>query len=544
MSRFTDDIYASAASTACGMVTGDPEHPFRRTWSEIHQVARCMAGTLASKGIGPGDTVAILAALPVEIAPAVQSVWIRGASVTMLHQPTPRTDLAVWAKDTESVLLMIKAKAVIVSAPFDAAAPLLAERGITVITVSELAAGKPLAPVHIPEEAIALMQLTSGSTGSPKAVKITHKNMYANAQSMKTASHYDPDVDVMVSWLPLFHDMGMVGFLCIPMQFGGELIKVTPMDFLRSPLLWAQLITKYKGTMTAAPNFAYAVLARRLSRAQPQDYDLSTIRFALSGAEQIDVTVVDALVRAGKPFGLAASAVVPAYGMAETTLAISFAQPGKGLQIDEVDTDLLSGLQRAVPSSRGSTRKLACLGSFVPGIEGRIVDSNVAPLPPRSVGVVEVRGESLTPGYLTLDGELSALREDGWFSTGDIGYLTEDQQLVICGRVKDVIIMGGKNIYPTDIERAAGTVIGVRPGNAVAVRLEAGLQRESFAVAVESSFYENTEEVKRIQREITHAVVSEVGVRPRTIVVLSPGSIPKTPSGKLRRASSVALVTV
>ena len=151
------------------------------------------------------------------------------------------------------------------------------------------------------------MQLTSGSTGSPKAVQITHRNIYSNAEAMFIGAQYDVDNDVMVSWLPCFHDMGMVGFLTIPMYFGAELVKVTPMDFLRDTLLWAKLIDKYKGTMTAAPNFAYALFAKRLRKqAKPGQFDLSTLRFALSGAEPVEPADVEDLIDAGKPFGLQA----------------------------------------------------------------------------------------------------------------------------------------------------------------------------------------------------------------------------------------------
>ena len=158
----------------------------------------------------------------------------------------------------------------------------------------------------------------------------------------------------MVSWLPCFHDMGMVGFLTIPMYFGAELVKVTPMDFLRDTLLWARLIDKYKGTMTAAPNFAYALLAKRLRRqAKPGEFDLSTLRFALSGAEPVEPADVEDLLDAGKPFGLKPEAILPAYGMAETTLAVSFSECGAGLVVDEVDADLLAALRRAVPGDQG-----------------------------------------------------------------------------------------------------------------------------------------------------------------------------------------------
>ena len=544
MSRFTDKMFHNAMTSTKGMVTGEPQEPVRRTWREVHERARCIAGGLAAAGVGPGDAVGVLAGAPVEIAPTAQGLWMRGASLTMLHQPTPRTDLVHWAEDTTNVIDMIEAKAVVISDPFLAAAPVLAERGITVLTVEDLLAAAPIDPVETGEDDVALMQLTSGSTGSPKAVIITHRNIYSNAEAMFIGAQYDVDTDVMVSWLPCFHDMGMVGFLTIPMYFGAELVKVTPMDFLRDTLLWAKLIDKYKGTMTAAPNFAYALFCKRLRRqAKAGDFDLSTLRFALSGAEPVEPADVEDLLDAGKPFGLRSDAILPAYGMAETTLAVSFSECGAGLVVDEVDADLLAALRRAVPATKGNTRRLATLGPLLHDLEARIVDEDGTVLPARGVGIIELKGESLTPGYITMGGFVPAQDENGWYDTGDLGHLTEEGHVVVCGRVKDVIIMAGRNIYPTDIERAASRVEGVRPGCAVAVRLDAGHSRETFAVAVESNDWENPAEVRLIEQQVAHEVVGEVDVRPRNVVVLGPGTIPKTPSGKLRRSTSLTLVT-
>ncbi len=543
MSKFTEEMFATAAGSGRGLVTGEPDQPLRQSWGEIHQVARSMAGALADAGISRGDAVGILAGQPVDIAPACQATWMRGGSVTMLHQPTPRTDLEIWAMDTESVVNMIEAKAVILGAPFDVAASILEERGITVLKIDDMRAGREIDPVATDESDIALQQLTSGSTGLPKAVRITHENFYVNAYAMIDRIEFDVDTDVMISWLPLFHDMGMVGFLTVPMQVGAEVVSITPLDFLRSPLLWAKLIDKYHGTVTAAPNFAYSLLARRLAQADDDfDLDLSSLRYAWNGAEPVDPETMTTLAEAGRPYKLDPLALAPVYGMAETTLAVSIPDPRQGQVIDVVDADLLETLNRAVPTTRGNTRSLATLGKFVPGLEGRVVDKEGQVLTARGVGIIEVRGKSVTPGYVTIDGPISTLDPDGWLDTGDVGYITEDELVVVCGRIKDVIIMGGRNIYPTDIERAAGSVHGVRPGNAVAIRLDAGDKRESFAVAVETNDFENQDEVKRLEREIVHAVHSDLGVRPRTVVVLGPGSIPKTSSGKLRRVNSAALL--
>ncbi|MGW5073003.1 fatty acyl-AMP ligase [Rhodococcus sp. NPDC004095] len=542
MSRFTDEMYEASATSIRGVVTGEPGVPLRQTWDQIHDIARRIAGGLAAVGVGPGDSVGVLAGLPVDVAPTCQAVWMRRAALTMLHQPTPRTDFEAWARDTEVVVAMIGAHAVVLGEPFGAAAPLLAARGITVVTVDELRGGSAVDPLDAIESDIALQQLTSGSTGSPKAVRITHANFYSNANAMLNRLKIDVTTDVMISWLPLFHDMGMVGFLTLPMQMGAEIVCVTPLDFLHNPLLWAELMDKYRGTVTAAPNFAYSLLARRLEQAPDGAYDLSTMRCLINGAEPIDADTMLALAAAGKRFGLDQAALAPTYGMAEVTLAVSLPSPGRGLVLDLVDPDLLEAMQHAVPSTKHNARKMVTLGKMVPDLEGRVVDEERRELSARNVGVIEVRGKPVTPGYLTVDGPRPAQDEDGWLDTGDVGYFTEDGLVVVCGRVKDVIIMGGRNIYPTDIERAALTVRGVRPGNAVAVRLEAGQKRESFAVAVETNAIDDPVEVHRIEHAVAHAVFTEVGVRPRTVAVLGPGSIPKTSSGKLRRTHSAALL--
>ncbi|GJF04522.1 fatty acyl-AMP ligase [Pseudonocardia sp. D17] len=548
MSRFLTMLLDSAARSAKGMVTGEPSAPVRTPWSEVHTKARALAGALAAgdgsaPGLARGSAVAVLAAEPAVIAPTAQAVWLLGGTVTMLHQPTARTDLAVWAADTVTVLGMIDAKLVVLGAPFDALAPVLAERGIAHRLLSDVDASDA-API-VADEAVAdegdtaLLQLTSGSTAEPKAVRITHANLYANIRGMIAAAQLDAGRDVMVSWLPLFHDMGMVGFLTIPMVAGIELVTVTPADFLSRPLLWAELISKYRGSVTAAPNFAYSVLARQLARAEDGSLDLSSMRFALNGAEPIDPDAVDALTAAGKRFGLREDSVVCAYGMAETALGVSFAPCDTGMVVDHVDAEQLELHRVAQPAIYGPSRRFPRLGPPLPGIEVRVVGDDGRVLGEREVGILQLRGESVTPGYLTVDGPRPAQDADGWLDTGDEGYLA-GVEVVVCGRRKDVIIMGGRNIYPTDIERAAADAPDVRAGNVVAVRLEAGAgrHRESFLVAVESRRAGDEEAEAVIRKDVTSRVVAACGVRPADVVVLRPGTLPKTPSGKLRRSAT------
>ena len=546
-----DLLLRSAAESSRGMTTGEPGEPVRRTWAQVHETAGRMAADLAEGGLRAGTAVAVLAGEPAQIAPAAQAVWRCGGSVTMLHQPTARTNLVEWAEDTVTVLQMIEAGLVLLGPPFEPLGPVLTERGITVRPLDELGSAATLAPPEVTsnEDDTALLQLTSGSTAEPKAVRITHGNLYANLTAMVTASQLKTDRDVMVSWLPLFHDMGMVGFLTVPMTVGLELVTVTPTDFLRRPLLWAELISRYGGTVTAAPNFAYAVLGRQLGRAEDGSLDLSTMRFALNGAEPIDPDAVALFTEAGARFGLRRECVVAAYGMAETALGVSFAPIETGLQVDVIDADELEAHRRAVPAGADPdhpVRRFPLLGPPLPGLTARVIGPDGAVLGGREIGAIQLHGDSVTPGYLTVHGPVATQDEQGWLDTGDQGYLIDDT-VVVCGRLKDVIIMGGRNIYPTDIERAAGEADGVRAGNAVAVRLDAGSgvgtsKRESFVVAVESRRAGDAEAEELIRKEVTSRVLSSVGVRPARVVVLQPGALPKTPSGKLRRAATRELV--
>jgi fatty-acyl-CoA synthase len=341
--------------------------------------------------------------------------------------------------------------------------------------------------------------------------------------------------------------MGMVGFLTVPMTFGVELIKITPVEFLSGPLIWPELISKYHATTTAAPNFAYAIVGRRLARVEDDGaYDLSTLRIALNGAEPIDETAVDAFTDAGARFKMPAECVFPAYGMAEATLAVSFAPLFTGLTLDYVEAPALEAENRAVPVPEGDPRRgtdavrsFAVLGRPLDGLEAEIVDEHGNRLGDRQVGEIRLRGEAVTPGYLTMDGPLDTQDADGWLATGDLGYLI-DGQIVICGRRKDVIIMGGRNIYPTDIERAATSVDGVRAGNAVAVRIEAGTRRERFAVVLESKLAGDADAERALGKKVAARVRDAVDLRPFAVVVLPAGSLPKTPSGKVKRAATAA----
>ena len=544
MSRFVDGVIATATHARTGMVTGEPDAPARLGWAGLHALARRIAGALVEDGLRPGQAVAVLAGMPAEIAPVAQAIWLAGGSMTMLHQPTPRTDLTVWRDDTLRVLKMIDARAVIVGAPFEQVIPVLSAYGIKHHLAAGLLGGPAFPGVAVPDESVALHQLTSGSTAEPKAVRITHRNLYANLADSRDHLGCDEN-GVMVSWLPMFHDMGMVGCLLLPMLTGMELVSMTPADFLGRPLLWAEMMSKHRATITTAPNFAWAVLTRQLARVSDGALDLSSLRVAGNGAEPIDPATMRAFVGTASRFGFRPSAVNCCYGAAESTLVISMSAMADPMLLDVVDASSLENDHRAVPASPGSpARQIPMLGRPFPSVTVRVVGAGGTPLGEREVGRIQLRGESVTEGYVTPHGHEPARDAEGWLDIGDEGYLA-DGQIVVCGRRKDVIIMGGRNIYPTDIERAAGSVGGVREGNVAAIRLtpaEDGVARESFAVLVESRQAGDETAAKQIAAEVTSRVTAEIEARPAAVRVLPPGSLPKTPSGKLRRGAAKSLL--
>ncbi|WP_106849441.1 long-chain-fatty-acid--CoA ligase [Blastococcus sp. Marseille-P5729] len=508
----------------------------REDWARIHLDARRAAASLAARGIGAGDAVALFMGSPRHVAVATQACWLRGASVTMLHQPTARTNLTTYAADTFGILQTIDADALVLGPPYadvvEHFAPAASDASAAILTSDELLAGERLIdpdPAVADESSPALLQLTSGSTAAPKAVVITHGNLISNMRAMVEVSDIRAD-DIMLSWLPVFHDMGMVGFLCVPMVFGLKLVKVTPADFVASPASWMRLISDRGASITAAPNFAYGIAARALSKAAP--LDLSTLRIALNGAEPIDPRTVELFCEAGERHGLDPSAVLCAYGMAEAALAGSVAPVGRGLVIATVDERVL-GAQRVAKPVEGAGSAFALLGAPLGGIEVEVRGEKGEVLPERHVGTLMIRGDAVSPGYVTAEGLRGSQDAEGWLDTGDEGYLV-DGEVVVCGRIKDLIIIGGRNIYPTDVERAAERVEGVRRGNCAAVPVLVG-GREVLAVVAESTYYDDEQHRGRIEQEIRVATYADLEVRPTYVVLIAPGALPKTPSGKIQR---------
>ncbi|MBX7432669.1 fatty acyl-AMP ligase [Mycobacterium sp. Y57] len=544
MSIVTREILGSAASSPHGLTAGTIADPIRLSWSEVHDQAKRMAGGLAARGVGRHGSVAVLATDAADVAPLAQAVWLRRAALTMLQQPTPRTDLAVWLDDTVRAILMIHADVVVVAEPFLLMRDHLLAHDIAVCTVESLRGANPIEPADADEADegdIALRQLTSGSTGVPKAVEISHANLFAHSVAVRDRLEIDTDRDVMASWLPLSHDMGMIGFVQFPMQVGMDTVIVTADQFLRRPLVWAELISRHRATITSGPNFAYSVLARVLQRAEPTDIDLSSLRVAVNGAEPINKSDLVNFATVGARFGLRPSALTPAYGLAEATLLVSIGTSQEQLRVDSVSRQALMEAHCAQPVTDDSAnaQHVVSVGPAVAGMDVRIVRDGTA-RGPREIGAIELRGPAVAGSYLTAEGVVALAGQDGWLDTGDLGYLDEEGRIYVCGRTKDLIVVAGTNLYPHDIERAAEMVDGVRTGCVIALRVDA--EREGFAVLAEVHDVDRQDVRLRISRDIIARVNRHVGYAPREVRLFPAGTLPKTASGKLRRSDARELL--
>ena len=345
----------------------------------------------------------------------------------------------------------------------------------------------------------------------------------------------------MQSWLPLYHDMGLVGFLAIPMCTGVELVQAAPQDFLAHPGNWMQWLSDWRATVTAGPNFAWVLAARALKRME--GLDLSAMRVALSGAEPVDPNAVESFVAEASRFGFRPGAVFPAFGMAEVAIAGAFPPPMRGLVCDAVDRVVLERDRIAQPVEHGSTgpdndgvRRLALLGPAVPGLEFRVVNPETdEELADRLVGELLIRGTSVTSGYYKHPEATAASFRNGWLATGDLAYML-DGELVLCGRIKDVIIVGGRNIFPEDIERAVGDIDGVRAGNVIAFGIDGYKGKETVIVVSEVKPSDTSGDLEAIRHRIHTRALDVSGLPPRDVILVRPGTLPKTSSGKLQRA--------
>ncbi|MEM6109720.1 fatty acyl-AMP ligase [Mycobacterium sp. 050272] len=539
MSRFTDRIAKVAADSTLGLRFGTAGNLHFASWHDINQSAGKVAGRLAAEGVTRGARVGVLAANAEDVAPVVQGIWKLGAAMTMLQQPTSQADLSEWHEGTLRALSLLDAHCVLVGRPFVAVADALRASGYRVIEVPDTWAGADAVEEPTGEDDVAIYQLTSGSTGDPKAVAITHGNLYADIAAMVAEVRIDACVDVTMSWLPLSHDMGLIAYLLSPMFAGNAAVYIPPTEFVKSPLAWLQILTEQRATVTAAPNFAYSIVSRRLRAVSDGAYDLSALRCVVSGAEPIDPGTMYEFAQQAARFGMRVSAIGAAYGLAEATVAVSFSRVDRPLAVENVCADELETHGRAVTGCVcGSPKKeFVLLGRPMSGVEVRIADEDRGTRPARHMGEVAIRGDAVTRHYLTAQGEVAAVDAYGWFYTGDLGYLTEDGEIVVCGRRKNVIIVAGRNIFPSDIERLAASVDGIRRGGVVAFGVTLADQREEIRIVAETVQEDPGEAAHEIRRQIGRKVRSATGLSP-TVLLVGKGKVPKTPSGKIRHVAA------
>ncbi len=518
-------------------VSGDEQT--KVTWEQLHAEARSVAAELASSGIGPGSHVAVLAPTSRALVTVIQAVWLAGATLVVLPLPMRLASVEELVRQVRARVRAADTALLVVDpelAPYMTPEP--GDPPIVRLDELEEAARRvdPSGYVAPPPdlERLAILQFTSGSTAEPKGVMLPEHVLLANLDAICAAGQIRDD-EVFVSWLPLYHDMGLVGMLSVPMTTGRNLVLGAPQDFLGSPGRWMRWISEHRGTATAGPNFSW-VLATRALRREAQ-LDLSSLRIALNGAEPVDPRAVRAFIEAAEPHGLDPRAVFPAFGMAEVGIGCTFPEPLEGLRVDLVDRGELEtgGRARPVGPEHPSARELVRLGRAVPGLELRIVSTDGDPRPERHVGEVEVRGTSVTPGYYRNPSATSATFRGEWLRTGDLGYLTETGELVLCGRIKDLIIVGGRNVYPQDIEQAVGEVDGVRAGNVVAFGIESAKGKEQVVVVAEVRA-EVADDLELVRKHARERALEATGLPPHDVVLVSPGTLPKTSSGKLQRS--------
>ena len=525
-----------------GSVTTDGQS-LRLSWRQLHDESRAVGAALQARGLVPGDHVAILGPTSRGLITAVRGCWMAGIASMVLPLPMRMGSLDAFVESTRARIRHGDAKLVLIDdqlSPFYEAAPgdpPIEPLGAVLPGAPGVPSGDRLEVPAPDPDRLVILQYTSGSTSEPKGVMIPDRVLTANVDGCCEAGGIVPEQEVLVSWLPLYHDMGLVGCLAIPMTRGAELVQAAPQDFLAHPGNWMQWISDWRGTATAGPNFSWVLATRALKRMS--GIDLSSLTLALTGAEPVDPVAVEAFVAAAEPFGFPAGGVFPAFGMAEVAIGGSFPPRHRGLVCDTVDRVVLERDRVAKPVDvvdpddlQLAARRLPLLGRPVPGLEMRIVDpASFEERPERHVGELLIRGTSVTPGYYRRPDATAELFHDGWLRTGDLAYLV-DGELVLCGRIKDVIIVGGRNVFPEDIERAVGVLDGVRAGNVIAFGMDGYKGKESVVVVAEI----RSDDHDAVRHAIHHRTLEVCGLPPCDVMLVQPSTLPKTSSGKLQRA--------
>jgi acyl-CoA synthetase (AMP-forming)/AMP-acid ligase II len=501
-----------------------------------------LGGALRSRGLASGDRVALVTPETGDFIRAFFAISAAGLVPVPLVPPAQAADLLTFTRQSHHLLAASRAAAVVTSPDVAALLDVSGlEPSAAVLTVDELEAGPALAePVTVEPGATALLQFTSGSTAAPKGVVLSHASLYANVTAIRGPAGLNIcRGDVSVSWLPLYHDMGLIGMLITSMYAVVDVVIMSPVVFLKRPTSWLEAISDHRGTISFAPNFAYDLCVRRVKPAQIDAIDLSSWRIAGCGAEPVRARTLQRFAVQFDSTGFRRSSFVPSYGLAEHALAVTLAVDG--IKTDRVDAARLVRESLAVPIASGSAAgtpgvDLVACGKPFPGHAVQIVDDQGRALPERHVGRILARGPSVMNGYFEDATGTAEVLHEGWLHTGDLGYLA-DGELYICGRTKDLIIRHGRKYHSPDLESAITEVQGVRPSAVVVFGISRVEEADEVVAVLEArASLASRDFADRVRRRVRETA----GLELDHVIVAPPGTIPRTTSGKVRRAEARA----
>ena len=507
-----------------------------RLWRE----ARAVAAGLQAREVAPGDAVALMLPTCPAFFPCFLGILLAGAVPVPIYPPARPSQIEDHLRRHATILANAQARLLIASGEVALPAGLLrgrveSLRGTVLADELLAATGDPMV-VPARAEQLALLQYTSGSTGNPKGVMLTHGQLLANIRAMARTAELSRD-DVFVSWLPLYHDMGLICAWLSSLVYAIPFVVMSPLSFLAAPERWLRAIHDYRGTLSGAPNFAYELCLRRIPTERLAGLDLTSWRIAFNGAEPVNADTMARFADRFAACGLRPEAIAPVYGLAECAVGLAFSNR-RGLVVDRIEREAFVAGGEAIPAAAGAAAVLPTLnfvacGRPLPGYEIRIVDAAGAELPERREGRLQFRGPSATAGYFRNPEATAQLMRGDWLDSGDYAYLAAGE-VYPTGRAKDIIIKGGRNIYPQEVEEAVGRVPGIRAGCvAVFGSADPDSGTERLVVAAEAKAADDT-----LRQAVQEAVVGVLGL-PADDVVLSAGRIVlKTSSGKVRRAAS------
>jgi acyl-CoA synthetase (AMP-forming)/AMP-acid ligase II len=522
------------AASERGQADREEQHSYR----ELYHAATRMAGALGAFGVKRGDRVLVVLPTSFELITAFFAIEMLGAIPVPTYPPTGlRVEMAIdrlchVARHSGSRFCLTNRTIHAFLGELALKVPALE----LIIDVEELS-GKstvPLSDLRAASSEPAFIQYTSGSTGYPKGVLLSHGNLVANIHAIGQALQIRRS-DGVVSWLPLYHDMGLIGTLLFSIYWRLPIVLMDPVAFLAKPSRWLWAIHRHKATLSAAPNFAYALCVRRVKPAEREGLDLSSWRNALNGAEPVNHGTLQAFQEAYGGHGFAASAMLPVYGLAEASLAVTFPRNGKPPHCEVVDRDALANGSAVPAQDPDNAFAVVSVGSAVPGHEVLVVSQEGQRLPDREVGHILVRGPSLMRGYFDDQEATQAIMRDGWLWTGDLGYFAAGE-LYVTGRAKDLIILRGRNIYAEDLERVAERVEGVRAGGAYAFAVYDDAKATDQVIMVVESRLADKAAMNALIEKITEQVMELCDVKLDHIALVGPGTVPKTSSGKKQRS--------